>query len=1178
MNKQGVVGFNKGGAVGGIQKFQAGGGVGAVGGLIVLQSLPTIIDQIFGSVDKTTQSLAELEKGGFGLRDSFQSLVTTIATVGIALTTFGVQLNKQGLAKIFGGAKGRKILGRNVGSEGSLSDRLSSGISKKTSSISGNFGIGRRNADLAKTFGTKANLPKGILGRLGGLSTRGGLIGKAAGFAGRAGAGAIAGAGGAAASIAAFAGPLAAAGLAVKGLSAALNAGFDAQGKYNRAIKEGNVAKAEEFAVLKEASGIAQLFGTAGAEFELGVKAFFGGQSVESIKALAGAAAQASKSLKEVEANNKKLDVTLRSLKDGAITLDEAFATGQITAGIKSLQTSRDTTRAAQAANVRSNRAGVGREIFGTLPGIESAAGKNARLDEEAKKANKEALDKLNQEIEKQIPLFRDLARQTIIGGGSLEDFIKAAGLEGLDRNSEAVKRVTEEYNNQIPALKRAAEAAEAINLGLNTVNRSTTGLTATLNSINTTSSTLETSLANLEAVSKGGSISQELLTQSLSSVKGALGDFGASAQSLNKIEDTFQALGQASNGAEAALSQIKDNFAGGGTFKPDAFVDQFTSAVAGGDTGVKDILDGVFADFKPSDTAISNFVGGNFGAILDELQAKGKGAFDELLPSIQGVIAAQSALGNSIRTLNKAKLDEANAIKRSLDLQLQAAQILEEFGGKAVSASDKIGLLDQKAAASGLGSSSAGSLRLNANGAAIGFSAGRPDDPVAAAEQEEQNARAKRAQEDTLKIAQERVKIYREEIAVAKQRLKLEQDAAQALLANDVAKFAENINASIAASAFRTGDTQTLQSLGGEAVAAGFGSLTETEKKASRGQLEALGLSSGLADAAAGTSPEIQALEAEARKFAQVIADVATNLEKIAELEREEAETRKAESEQASQDAKDKTQQEAANLQSSQKIEDQKTSVAAAEAKTANEEAKRVAEEDKQRKASLDAEIKRKEQETLRSTSRGSLEQQLNISGLPEERRQEIEDELGRRRRSRGRRNSRQMGPKFAAGGTVYASHGMFIPKGTDTVPAMLTPGEFVVNRAAVQRGNNVSILRAMNGGDTAPNGSPAAMSKGGSVGYYQNGGEVGGGMGEFVQGFSQAISQLGGAFGTFSQSVQQLAQMKLSVDLSPTRVDVNVIGPMLSELTEATKEVVLNAVVSEIQLNQLGQLERTV
>jgi hypothetical protein len=147
-----------------------------------------------------------------------------------------------------------------------------------------------------------------------------------------------------------------------------------------------------------------------------------------------------------------------------------------------------------------------------------------------------------------------------------------------------------------------------------------------------------------------------------------------------------------------------------------------------------------------------------------------------------------------------------------------------------------------------------------------------------------------------------------------------------------------------------------------------------------------------------------------------------------------------------------------------------------------------------------------------------------------------------------------------------------------------MLTPGEFVVNRAAVQRGNNLQLLRAMNGGDTTSNGAPApstgngvAMARGGMVKYFQDGGEVSG-MGDFVQGFSQAIGQLGSAFGTFAQSVDNLANMKLNVDLSPTSVNVNVMGPLLSELTEQTKEIVLNAVVSEIKLNQLGNLERTV
>ena len=66
----------------------------------------------------------------------------------------------------------------------------------------------------------------------------------------------------------------------------------------------------------------------------------------------------------------------------------------------------------------------------------------------------------------------------------------------------------------------------------------------------------------------------------------------------------------------------------------------------------------------------------------------------------------------------------------------------------------------------------------------------------------------------------------------------------------------------------------------------------------------------------------------------------------------------------------------------------------------------------------------------------------------------------------------ARQLG--FAEGGkvlemadyrrTLYAASGTFVPRGTDTVPAMLTPGEFVVNRDATR--NNIGLLNLMNNG----------------------------------------------------------------------------------------------------------------
>ena len=65
------------------------------------------------------------------------------------------------------------------------------------------------------------------------------------------------------------------------------------------------------------------------------------------------------------------------------------------------------------------------------------------------------------------------------------------------------------------------------------------------------------------------------------------------------------------------------------------------------------------------------------------------------------------------------------------------------------------------------------------------------------------------------------------------------------------------------------------------------------------------------------------------------------------------------------------------------------------------------------------------------------------------------------------------------ASGGPVYASKGagIFQPRGTDTVPAMLTPGEFVIRKSAVDR-IGAGNLAAMNAG-----GGPVYRASGGGV-----------------------------------------------------------------------------------------------
>ena len=77
----------------------------------------------------------------------------------------------------------------------------------------------------------------------------------------------------------------------------------------------------------------------------------------------------------------------------------------------------------------------------------------------------------------------------------------------------------------------------------------------------------------------------------------------------------------------------------------------------------------------------------------------------------------------------------------------------------------------------------------------------------------------------------------------------------------------------------------------------------------------------------------------------------------------------------------------------------------------------------------------------------------------------------------------SKQKAQTLSAGGPVYLAGGGFSPRGTDTVPAMLTPGEFVVNRKSTQA--NLPLLKSIN-----------SMSSGG-VAYLAEGSGFNGALG---------------------------------------------------------------------------------
>ena len=124
---------------------------------------------------------------------------------------------------------------------------------------------------------------------------------------------------------------------------------------------------------------------------------------------------------------------------------------------------------------------------------------------------------------------------------------------------------------------------------------------------------------------------------------------------------------------------------------------------------------------------------------------------------------------------------------------------------------------------------------------------------------------------------------------------------------------------------------------------------------------------------------------------------------------------------------------------------------------------------------------------------------------------------------------------PKYAQnGGPIYRSRGgnssdgvNFAPKGTDTVPAMLTPGEFVVNRASAAK--NLPLLRAINNRV-----STSYHRSGGAVKYLGDGTDGSSGVlnkldiGKFPESataFVGGVSKFGEHVGKFNEGATSIA-----------------------------------------------------
>jgi len=137
---------------------------------------------------------------------------------------------------------------------------------------------------------------------------------------------------------------------------------------------------------------------------------------------------------------------------------------------------------------------------------------------------------------------------------------------------------------------------------------------------------------------------------------------------------------------------------------------------------------------------------------------------------------------------------------------------------------------------------------------------------------------------------------------------------------------------------------------------------------------------------------------------------------------------------------------------------------------------------------------------------------------------------------------------------------------RGTDTVPAMLTPGEFVMKKSAVDK-YGVGFMRSLNNGA-----SPTSRSRG--VQYLKNGdlatsggGNLFAGVGDIVSSISDSLSAFTQAFSLFSglsnllsNTINSMADMNITHNIN-INGSVNIPG-----FSKRAVKKIINAVVEEV------------
>jgi hypothetical protein len=948
-----------------------------------------------------------------------------------------------------------------------------------------------------------------MLGRLGGSALK--LGARGASMAAGGGAAAVGGLAGAAL---AAAGPIAAVAGVVALFSAGLNAAFDAQGKYNAAIQKGNVAEAEKYAVLKNVPGIVQLFGDGAAEAYVNLKSAFGGDSLKTIQQRAKVEALASKVELDKAKNTRDASEAMLKFQRGLGTAEEALAVMSMNfKNVKNQAKAERELSEGMDADKSTGGGAVGRNIAfwlgGGLLGMETAGAKNTRIESEQEKLKTGATEKDAQAFSSLRSATGPLQKSLILSGKSFEDFINAQG--GFSQFSDdQVTKLKGDFEAQSKAIQANIAFIKSLNFGLRDINASANAAAVGMDIVAQAGeagfNSFAASAQILEAAvsSAGGKISGGEMDSAITDLEGSLRQFGASDEQVNKTTGTLRGLQGAQAGVPAALEATKQELQATGDLSDINIKEVLGKNLLKGVEGpAKEKLAAAIENLKIDDKMRAEIQAGNLDKVLEQTLDPVTKAASE---QAIGLLKKRAEMENKlIGSLSKRAAQEAEYISAQ-----KAAIDMQLEAGKLFESFGGAKLTSGQQLGARIGQAN---LSLG-NAGVAGLSGGGAGDIRRAMDDIQRNSSQQNARANIGVMAAGRGAGGTAGFAGAagfdadkRDELKDANKAIVDFTKQRISLIQEELK--IAQQKNKAEKDALDKLLGGDVEGFLEGQLAAAAGAALRtGDAGVAGAFGAGALGAGFKTLDGQGLDSNAMERAASLA-----LSSVGVSDPRSAQVL------------------AGNTTEEKGLKSQGRDLA----QVLGDAAQQQATLERMDVTAATVVIKAQEMkiDQFNKNPEGAL---TGVEG-------------------------------FSRGGIVYANKGGFLRRGTDSVPAMLTPGEFVMNRKSVNSGNNLSTLQSMNSG-------------GGG------GGEGSAGLQEqFKQNVIDPLKQIfeNSPLATFSnqfeQSVQKLMNFQLNVKVDPTNVTVNFQGgSFLSTLKEDIKNELLEKVKSEIgnaKFNESGDVK---